>query len=174
MLSNSRFETMGRGFLKFAEAMNAIATLWTFLIMFLMTGDVLGRALFNQPITGTQELVRISLVGIVFMHLAHSMWSRRQVRSEAILSRVSPVVRGTLEVIVHFFAAGVFVGIVASSWSPMVVAWKIAEYEGEGALRLPVAPLRSLIILGCAVAAIFCVVRILENLHLILVHMKKE
>ena len=35
-----------------------------------------------------------------------------------------------------------------SSWSGTIYAWKIFEYEGEGALRVPVYPIKSLILLG--------------------------
>ena len=70
----------GEGFAKFRTAaarvtsvMNAVATFWIFVIMFLMTGDVLGRVLFNRPITGTPEIVKVSIVGIVFLQIPHTL-----------------------------------------------------------------------------------------------------
>jgi TRAP-type mannitol/chloroaromatic compound transport system permease small subunit len=161
-MKDGLLHNVANGFIKLATLMNAIATLWTFSIMFLMTGDVLGRFLFNHPITGTPELVRISLVGIVFMHMPHTLWVGRHVRSEIILSRISQKNRSALEGIMYIFAAAVFLGIVFSSWEPMIESWKIAEYEGEGALRVPVYPIRTIIIFGSIITFIFCFVRSLR------------
>ena len=84
---------VGKGFVKFVSILNAMATLWIFLIMFLTTADVLGRMFFNAPITGTPELIKVSLVGIVFMQLSHTFWMNRHIRSELILSKLGPISR---------------------------------------------------------------------------------
>ncbi len=38
----------------------------------------------------------------------------------------------------------------------MVTAWKVSEYEGEGALRVPTSPNRIIIELGGVLMAILC------------------
>lgn len=144
--------------------MNGIATVWTFLIMFLMTADVIGRSLFQHPIMGTAELVRISIVGIIFMHMPHTLWVGRHVRSEIILARLRATTRETLQIFMSIVGAAVFAGIVVSSWKPMITAWRILEYEGEGALRVPTYPIRTLIVVGSAFTATIFLYRAIEYL----------
>jgi len=155
-------QSLGKGFLKFVSALNAVATLWIFLIMFLMTGDVLGRLLFNAPITGTPELVKISLVGIIFMQMPHTIWKNRHIRSELILTRLGPVKRKMLNGLAYLLGAAVFLGIFSSSWSPTVMSWEMLEYEGEGALRVPVYPIRTIILLGSLITSILFTVRFIQ------------
>lgn len=122
--------------------------------MFLMSGDVLGRILFNHPITGTPELVKISIVGIVFMQMPHTLLKGRHIRSEIIIQRLSVKKSIWLEVLASLAGALVFIALFVSSWPATVTSWEILEFEGEGALRVPVYPIRSLILLGSALTAI--------------------
>ena len=162
-MGNSGVRKIGKGFVAFTAFLNGIATFWTFMIMFLMTGDVLGRVLFNAPITGTPELVRISIVGIIFMHIPHTLWVNRHIRSDIILSRLKPRTKSIFEIFMFLVGAAVFLGIVTSSWGRMITSWQILEYEGEGALRVPVYPIRSLVILGSALTAVIFLYRIVER-----------
>ena len=54
---------------------NVVATLWIILLMLLIVGDILGRELFGNPIAGVPEMVKFSIVGIVFLQISHSsLW----------------------------------------------------------------------------------------------------
>jgi TRAP-type C4-dicarboxylate transport system permease small subunit len=156
---------VGKGFAKFVSALNAMATAWIFLLMFLTTADVLGRVLFSAPITGTPELIKVSLVGIIFMQLPHTFWMNRHIRSELILTKLGPTGRELLNSLAYLVGAAVFVGIFATSWSGAVMSWEILEYEGEGALRVPVYPIRTLILLGSLVTSILLTVRFIQNIQ---------
>jgi len=153
--------------------MNSIATAWIFVIMFLMTGDVLGRTLFNHPITGTPEIVKISIVGIVFLQIPHTLWVGRHIRSDILLMRLSPRKRYIFESILFVVGILFFVGIIWAAWSLTVEAWQIHEYEGEGALRVPTAPIRTIILIGSAVTALMFLFRIKDNVKNLL-HEKGE
>jgi TRAP-type C4-dicarboxylate transport system permease small subunit len=148
---------------KFAEQVaagsNALASLGIFGLMLLVSGDVIGRELsgpvsslagttFNLSIRGTPEIVKLSIVGIVFLQLAYTLHQGRHVRSTVLVDRVPPAVGIALTALAHLLGAFMCVLIVWSSWDNMITAWQIGEYEGEGALRVPVAPSRSVIIIG--------------------------
>jgi TRAP-type mannitol/chloroaromatic compound transport system permease small subunit len=64
-------------------------------------------------------------------------------------------VKEIIQVFVFLFGAIIFAAIFVSSWADTIYAWKILEYEGEGALRVPVYPIRSLILLGSALTTIY-------------------
>lgn len=148
--------------------MNAVATIWTFLIMFLMTGDVIGRVVFSNPIRGTSEIVKVSLVGILFMQVPYTLWKNRHVRCDMLLMRLSPIVKEIVQVFVFIFGAIIFAAIFASSWADTIYAWKIFEYEGEGALRVPVYPIRSLILLGSALTTIYFIALLVRSISTVL------
>jgi len=144
---------------RLTEAANGLGSLWILGLMFLVVGDVLGRAasgalfyltgaVVNLSIRGTPELVKLSIVGIVFLQLGHTLRLDRHVRSTVVIDRVGAGARETLSLAAHLAGAGLCALIAWSSWDTMVVAWQIGEYEGEGALRVPVAPSRTLIVVG--------------------------
>ena len=56
--------------LVFIGIMNAIGTLWIFMLMLLISADVLGRELLGTPIRGVTEIISLSIVAIVFLQLA--------------------------------------------------------------------------------------------------------
>ena len=47
-----------------------------------------------------------------------------------------------------------FLAIAYASWVPMLNAWEISEYSGEGALRVPTYPVRSVVVAMSLLAAI--------------------
>ena len=54
-----------------------------------------------------------------------------------------------------------------SGWDLTVTAFDIWEYEGEGALRVPVAPIRLIILIGSVLMIIQFARIILRNLSLL-------
>lgn len=164
-MENAVFQKIGRGFTKLTSTLNAIGTLWIFFIMFIMTGDVLGRVLFNHPITGTPEIVKISIVGIAFLEMPHTLFTGRHIRSEIILQRLPSLPRNLLSGIISLVGAGVFCLIFYASWSGTIESWQLWEYEGEGALRVPVYPVKTLLLLGCALTAVIFVQQFVSSIQ---------
>jgi len=67
--------------------LNAIGTLWIFLLMVVINTDVFSRLLFNHPIDGVPELIELSIVGIVFLQLCDTVRAGRLTRSDGLLYR---------------------------------------------------------------------------------------
>jgi TRAP-type C4-dicarboxylate transport system permease small subunit len=65
--------------------MNAVGTIGVIGLMILINSDIAGRAFFNSPITGVPEMVTYSIVGIVFLQLAHALKSGSLTRSDLLL-----------------------------------------------------------------------------------------
>jgi len=155
---------VGRAYIKIISVLGGIATAWLFGIMFLMTADILGRVLFNQPVKGASELIKTSIVAIVFMQIPYTLWVGRHIRSELVISRLKPSTREMLLCIMYLFGAAIFIVIIFASWETMITGWKILEYEGEGALRVPVYPIRTIIILGSGLTAALFIYKSIESL----------
>ena len=143
------------------ELANGLGSVWILALMVLVVGDVVGRGLsgllarvtgvvINLSIRGTPELVKLSIVGIVFLQVAHTLRHGRHVRSTVVTERLRPRLAEAMTLVTHVLGAALCALIVWSSWDNMVRGWRIGEFEGEGALRVPVAPSRTIVIVGTA------------------------
>lgn len=68
--------------------LNALGSVWIIAIMLLICTDIAMRSLFNAPIAGVAEMVAFSIVGIVFLQLAHTLRSGAMTRSDLLLGFV--------------------------------------------------------------------------------------
>ena len=81
-----------------------------------------------------------------------------------ILNRMGPTAREVVTMISYLMGVGLFIAIIVSSWPETMQSWDMLEYEGEGALRVPVYPIRSFIILGAATTALHLIIKIVQIL----------
>jgi TRAP-type C4-dicarboxylate transport system permease small subunit len=132
----------------------AAAALLTFCLSFLVVADVIGRGMFNSPVKGTPEIVSMSIVIICFLLAGYSVHSRSMLYTDVFVGlmgrhgpRVSTLLSGVLGTV--FFAL-----IVWGSYEPALHAWTSGEFEGEGALRVPVWPARLVVMFGALLVAL--------------------
>ena len=142
-MKESRFDKVFGGF---CSVLNASATFWISILMLIIVADVAGRVFFNHPLTGAPELVKVSLVALVFLEITHTLREGRHVRSTIILGRVSPRVRDLLLILADLIGMILFILLCYSSWHLTVQSWEVLEYEGEGALNVPTYPVRTIIL----------------------------
>ena len=134
--------------------LNVIGAIWVLLIMLLISVDVCGRAFFNAPLFGVPEIVKISVVGLVWCQMAHTLKIGAHLRSTILVDRMPPAARRAMEIIACLMGALMFALIVYSGWDTMAEAWRIGEFEGEEPVRVPTAPVRTLVLIGAALTAI--------------------
>lgn len=140
------------------SGLNSVGTLWIFALMLAVNADVAGRTLFNSPVPGVPEFGRLSIVGIIFLQLAHTLRSGRLTRADGLLrsaQRRWPRFAAGIEA--AFCAAGValFAVLVYGSYRPFLRSWASGEYAGvEGYVTFPTWPVRLVIVVGCALAGL--------------------
>jgi TRAP-type C4-dicarboxylate transport system permease small subunit len=156
-----------RGVLKVSAGSNILGTIWIFVIMFVMTGDVLGRLLLNSPIAGTPEIVRVSLVGILFLQLADTFWTGRVIRCDVVTDKMGAKGKTVIDVISYLLGTAMFVILFIASLPATIQVWKLLEYEGEGALRVPIYPIRTLILIGSGLTAILFAYRLYQSVQIL-------
>lgn len=124
------------------------AALLGFSLAFLVCADVVGRAFFNSPVQGTPEMVSMSIVIICFLLAGYSVQSRSMIYTDAVVDRLGW--RGhAFSTLVSGVLGALFFGIVMwGTWDPLMHAWATGEYEGEGALHVPVWPARVAVLFG--------------------------
>jgi TRAP-type mannitol/chloroaromatic compound transport system permease small subunit len=141
----------------FANLVAAIGTIWTFLLMFLIVADVVGRSFLSMPITGVAEIAAHSIVAIVFLQLAAAVHARRMTRADFLIERLhvdAPALAAGIEAVFLFIGAMIMLIIAYAGWTPLAAAWTGNEFFGvRGVFTIATWPIRAIILFGSVLAA---------------------
>ena len=150
--------------------MNALGTMWIIGLMLLINADIFGRTALNAPIAGVAELVAFSIVGIVFLQLAHTLKSGSMTRSEVLLNaleRRAPKLRATLLALFHLVGGVLLVVIAWRFWPSLEQAWLSPERHfmgNPGFFTVPQWPLFALMLAGIVATALQFLIEALAHL----------
>jgi len=140
------------------EGLNVIGTLCIFAVMILINTDIFGRFVFSSPVPGVKELVELSIVGIVFLQLPHTLRVGRITRSDAAFNKLAswyPRIASALGALYNLTGAVLSSLIVYGSVPRFLSAWTENFYVGnQGIFVAPVWPVRLIIVIGCVCLAI--------------------
>jgi TRAP-type C4-dicarboxylate transport system permease small subunit len=145
--------------------LHILAAIWLCLIAMTIVIDVFGRYFFNSPLTGTAEIVANSIVAIAFLQIPFAIRTYGMLRTTVVLDHLGDVGRRLFNMANYLLGVAVFVLMAWASWGPLLNSWAIGEYEGEGALRVPVYPVRTLIVVMSVIAALAYVLLFLRELR---------
>lgn len=134
--------------------LNAVGSVWVAAITLLICADILGRVLFRYPLAGVPEIVKVSIVAIVWLQIPHTLKTGGHLRSDIVLRYLSTRSRAALDLFACVLGAIIFGLLVYSGWDTMILAWEMGEFEGELPVRVPTYPLRSIVLLGAALTAL--------------------
>ena len=130
-----------------------LGAVWAFVLCFFILADIIFRAL-NMPISGTKEIVANSVVVIVFMQVGYAVRSGSMLRADFLVAVMPPLVRRMLLVIALLAGAALFLFLLKAGIKPALRSFANNEFDGEGALRVPVWPARFAILIGGGLAGI--------------------
>lgn len=145
-------------FHRVTEALGRLGTLWILLVMVLVNADVAGRFFFNNPIPGVPELVALSIVGIVYLQLPHTLRLERFIRSDVLilpLIEKRPRAGYLLQAVTHAVGA-VMCGLIFWYVLPAFVeAWEEGDYVGAaGVFTAPKWPIYLIVTVCTALTAL--------------------
>ena len=148
-------------------ALNVVGSVLIFALMLLISGDVIGRNLFGQPISGVPEMVSLSIVAIVFLQAPQALRAGKLTRSSALadgLAARRPGLARGMETLFDLVAIGVFGAILWASWPLFARAWDRGDFVGAvGDFTAPTWPVKAVILLGSAVLILQFAARILRR-----------
>lgn len=151
------------------DALNAAGSVLIGAVMLLMCADVLLRNLANRPIDGVAELVATSIVMIVFLQLPATLRHGRMSRADLFIDPfIDRRPRAGKRLRALFSAAGIFAcGVIAyASWRPLLRSWTEDEFLGvEGLFTFPIWPMRALVVLGAALAAVQYLLLVIQDIR---------
>jgi TRAP-type C4-dicarboxylate transport system permease small subunit len=136
-----------------ARALLTVAAVLAFSLCFLVCADVIGRVVFNSPVKGTPEIVSFSIVIILWLQAAYAIRSGGMIWVDALHARLPTRAQRACDVLGALLGIAFFALVCWGSVEPALYAWQSNEFEGEGALRVPVWPARFLVVLGSFLAA---------------------
>jgi TRAP-type C4-dicarboxylate transport system permease small subunit len=118
--------------------------------------DVVGRGVFNAPFLGAHEIIGNSIVGILFMQLPSAIQRGGMARTTLLYDKLGAWGRAVIDGSTALLGIFFFCAIAIGGWGDMVTGWRIGEFEGIGALEVPVYPIRTLtVFLSVLSAAIY-------------------
>lgn len=147
-----------RVFQGFNAFLNAIGSLWIFFLMILTNIDILGRYLFSKPLHGTLEITEMSIVGIIFLQLTHSLKAGKFTRSDGVynfLLRRVPWLGNTFGLIFNIAGAFLAYVIMTGTWPRFIEAYQEKYYFGAfGVFTVISWPVRLIVVVGSAMLMI--------------------
>ncbi len=137
-----------------ASLMNSLATMWAFLLALVILMDVIGRSFLGQPLQGTKEIVANSIVAIVFLQFPLAVRDRAFLRTTLLYNMFPAFIRRVIDGAGYIIGFCLFGAMAYGGWPDMIIGWQIGEFEGEGAFRVPVYPVRTIIVILSGLCAL--------------------
>lgn len=153
--------TLERG----VKALMVLGALWSFALAFYILIDVGSRVLGIRGIPGTAEIARNSIVMIVFLQLPYCVLSKGMLQADFLVHWLPFDTQKWLRAGGYVCGALLFAGLAAGSWHPTVEAWMKQSFDGEGAFRMPIWPVRLCILFGCGLTAACYLALVIQELR---------
>jgi TRAP-type mannitol/chloroaromatic compound transport system permease small subunit len=160
-MSGTRFGASPQGgalstsFNAIVTGMNTLGSIWIFALMVMIDADAFGRTFFTHPIHGVNELVELSLIGIVFLQLGDATRRGRLTRSDGFFKFAlgrAPRVGRLMGAVFDFLGVLFMVIILFGAVPDLVEAWEKNFFVGqEGLFTAPEWPIKAVIVIGCLV-----------------------
>lgn len=138
---------------RITKALMVLAAFWAFVLCFITLADIIFRAL-NYPLQGTKEIIANSVVIIVFLQIGFAVRSRSMLGADFLINIFGPNTRRYLAVFSFLLGALFFAILFKGAIGPALRSFANGEFDGEGALRVPVWPTRFTILIGSGLAVI--------------------
>lgn len=136
----------------FSSTLAYLGAVSLFIMMCLTAADVLGRYVFNKPITGTFELTEFMVLILIFSFLANAQAKKAHVTVDLILSRFPKRFRVYVELFNHIMSLTLMILI---TWIGALRALELKEVaEASPNLGIPTYPFAFFLVFGCMVMCI--------------------
>ncbi|MFN0304394.1 MAG: TRAP transporter small permease subunit [Burkholderiales bacterium] len=148
---------------------NCLASIWIFVMMFIIVTDIIMRFVFNAPIDGTTEVIQASIIVVLYLQIAYTLRSGRLTRSDAFynwLSERHPRIGNALALFFNVAGAALMAGIMWPGWSRWLRAYDAGDFEGiPGVFTFPRWPAFLVLFIGCGLMGIQFLLLVLDNLR---------
>lgn len=130
-----------------------VAFILSFILMLLVSVNVILRYVFASPITGVVEVTELLMVPIVFMPLAFAEKSGGHIRADLLYIKVQYPYKGVLEVLIYGIGFAICTIFVLQTFRDAWAAYQINDIT-PGHVKIVTWPIRLTIPIGFSVLAV--------------------
>ena len=134
--------------------LNGIGSVCLIGLMVLIIGDVTGRVALDHPVPGVPEIVKLSIVGIVWLQFAYTLRTDRHLRTTLVFDLLPAAWKRVVYALNCAAGFAVFGLIIWYSQDNVVDTYRWQTFEGEDPVRIPVWPVWTLVVLGAGLTGI--------------------
>lgn len=157
METGKRRKELSDPFSIFIKALNAVGCGLTMFLMVCIMADVIGRTLFNNPITGVPELVVGIITIIAFTQLTYVQLVDGHLNVNMFYDKFKSKTQAGIKLFSTIFGVAVFGFMSYSAYGNLLYSIAQKETEGEGALILPMWPVRATIFICCVIMIVIMI-----------------
>lgn len=143
---------------RLTRGMNALGTCLVLFIMAVVLADVVARSLFSRPLTGTAEIVAMSIAVVVYLQFPSTLAAGRVIAADGLVGWLGQrSIRAEQWLLAgHHAVGGLLFGVTAWFVGPLVrIAYTSGDYYGTPAMfSFPKWPIISVVCFGCGVMAL--------------------
>ena len=149
----SVFQRLYRGYGRLLRGFGLISEVATFVMMLLVVANVIGRYLFNRPVTGTLEFTESLLVIVIFLSLALTQYDGGHIRVNLVTRRLPKRTARVLSVVAMLCGCVFFTWCAYAAWIYAVQSYSFGEQEW-GEVVFPLWPMKFVVFFGIALLAL--------------------
>lgn len=149
---NSNLSRADRSFFKIESALNLLGGFIIFLLVFLATANVLGRWLFNMPISGYIDWVEQSMAFMAFLGIAYTKREGGHIRMDIVVSHLKGRALWLLELFSSVVMLIVTLVLIYGSYVHFLRAYTLGDSSLD--IDLPTWPSKLVVTFALTVLAI--------------------
>lgn len=142
--------------------MNILASIWLVALMLIICADVASRIIL-RPFFGVFEIVKFSIVGIVWLQLPYALRAGQHLRSNLILGLMPKPGRRLINALNSLAGAAIFMMIVYLTYDDFIDTYRNGVFEGEP-VRIPTWPFWLILVGGSATMALEYLIQCAQSL----------
>ncbi|MFC1863227.1 TRAP transporter small permease subunit [Thermodesulfobacteriota bacterium] len=131
-------------------------------MMFLGASDVVGRYIFNRPITGAMEIAQLLMGGSIFFAMAYTLAQKAHVTVDIFFIMYSPRVQAILSFIMMFIS---FVLFALITWQSILIA--VSDLQSGKLVKvilIPLGPFKFMLPIGSMFLCLECIIQMIHLL----------
>ncbi|WP_088036023.1 TRAP transporter small permease [Evansella clarkii] len=119
-----------------SSGLHLVAQLILIAMMLMITFDVVGRWLFNIPVTGTYDFTQSGLSMVIFLGLAYTHQVKEHITIDFLVEKFSDKTQTIFNSAVNFFIAGLMLLLTWQLWQNALRLYQSNTVTGD--LNLPI------------------------------------
>lgn len=138
---------LARGFRAAEQFCTEVAAIVIMGLMLIMVADVIGRKVFNSPLSGTTEIAEMTLVGVVYLSISHVQRNGGHIKIDLFADYLPATIRSIFD-IVGLTLSFVVCGFI--TWGSTWLALESVRLQDftMGVVRVPLWPGKLVVAIG--------------------------